>query len=275
MAPKFEGTKPKSSCSRKRKLLWMQGPQGAIKMQRAIEHRQRLEDQGDFGLLEDHEKNTPDWLTQYEDIKDASCLRDMYVYEDKMVASRILSYLLQLMIFLLRGWTGPPLKWKMKFGMGHDTAPRRAIAWHHEYMMSEDHVRRCTSVERLLFMRAIKDKDKAGEILAQFDRPEDISPSAAGTTVEGGASSSSAGEPAPHVTLSKQVLKKLHLAAFAGHFPWPPVFKFNVDTLWNEFGSGDTWKVPFILDTNNIATLRFALIMGVIDFSHFVPTHSG
>ena len=56
MAPKLEGTKPKASFSRKRTLLWMQGPQGAIKMQRAIEHRQRLEDQGDFGLLEDHEK---------------------------------------------------------------------------------------------------------------------------------------------------------------------------------------------------------------------------
>ena len=244
-------------------------------MQRAIEHRLQQEDEGNFGALENPSTSKPDWLTQYKEIKDTSCLQDLYIDEDKMGASRILSYLLQLMIFLLRGWTGPPFKWKTKFGMGHDTAPRRAIAWHHEYLMSEDHVHRCTSVKRLLFMRAIKDKDKAGELIGQFERPEDISPSAAGSTVEGGASSSSAGEPALNIKLSKLVLKKLHLAACAGLFSWPPVFEFNEDTLWNQFGSGETWKVPFVLDTNNIAMLRFALSMGVIVFSHFDPTHSG
>ena len=61
-------------------------------MKRVIEHRMRQEEAGIFGALEDPERNQPDWMLNTDLTTNQSCLRDLYVKEGQLGASRVLFF---------------------------------------------------------------------------------------------------------------------------------------------------------------------------------------
>ena len=265
MSSGHEGASSKKA-ARKRNLDWMRGFQGAQKLRRAQEHRRRQQSEGNFGLLEDEKRNSPEWMSSPRLSQHYSVVSDLYIGKDRNLVSRACSFLLQLMIFLVRGWTGPSAAWTRKFGKGLDTAPRRALAWHHEHMMRENHVLRCTRADRVLFRRAVQDKDKADELLTTLVYPEDVPLEADDECgLATGASSSAGGSLAKTISLKKETKGKLYRACCAGHFPWPPLWDWDVDKLWTEFEEKYVWEAALGarhksgLHRLNVGVFRFFL----------------
>lgn len=133
---------------------WFKGKKGQKALKRAIEHREGGQEAWDRLGAE------PSWASHEQFTRSTSWLSG-WRRDSMKECSRLLLFLLQLCIVVVRSWRARQSEVK-EFGLGARTNQRLALLFHKQSELDEGHLRNIERIGHTLFMRALRE----GETLA-------------------------------------------------------------------------------------------------------------
>ncbi len=140
-----------------KRRAWYKSTKGKKYLARAQEHRRSQ--QGDTTEL----LKTDPWEGVDCLKREDSRLERFRQSGDRALVARLAVFLLQALIKIVQSWSCDEGVLSV-FGEGENSAPRRALLFHRCEKMNDDTWRRLTRQERILFMRAAKEGESAGDL---------------------------------------------------------------------------------------------------------------